>query len=228
MQDKRKLKLKLKLKGFKDYLIWFIIWISFVAWISYASTWAIWSLFEKIWTEWKLVWTNIKNGTVWSVQLWTNSVTTVKIVDKNVTEAKLSDAIVAKLNSPIVTETDPLSVKLLWDQSIWWTKTFTSPVFWIAPTMNNHLVTKQMVDSAIASVLSSLFTHSWNIWTWSSCSVSCGWWIQVRPVACLRSDWTTVTDSFCTTTKPVTSQICNTSACTPSCTLSATLNCILN
>lgn len=194
----------------KKYLIWFIIWLSFIAWISYASTGTIGWLFEKISWQWKLVWTNIKDGTVWTTQLWTNSVTTTKIVDKNVTEAKLADTLVNKINNPTYTETDPTAVKLTWNQSIWWAKTFTSPVVWVVPTANNHFATKKYVDDAIAT---ALITYSWNTWTWWSCSVSCGWWTQIRNVTCLRNDWTTVADSYCTTTKPVTSQTCNTWAC---------------
>ena len=46
----------------RGYVIWFMIWISFISWVSYASTWTIGWLFEKIWWSWKLVWTNIKMG----------------------------------------------------------------------------------------------------------------------------------------------------------------------
>lgn len=200
-------------RSIKKYLIWFIIWLSFLAWVSYASTGTIWWLFEKISWQWKLVWTNIKDWTVWTNQLWTNSVTTTKILDKNVTEAKLADDIVVKLNTP--TETDPTAVKLTWNQSIWWIKTFTSPVVWVTPTANNHLATKQYVDTAISTALASIpsYTYSWDTWTWWSCSVSCGWWTQTRSVTCRRNDGVTVADSFCTTTKPATSQTCNTGAC---------------
>ena len=204
-----------------------------------------------------------KNGTLWTTQLWDNSVTTVKILDKNVTEAKLSDDIIVKLNAPIVTELDPLSVKLTWNQTIWWIKTFINPVVWVTPTANNHLTTKEYVDNSISSVINCMFnsttvlnwnsvtayqnnivtypsgcisqirtcsnwnlswtytnwsctvsyTYSWYSWSWWSCSVSCGWWNRTRNVTCQRSDWLTVSDSYCTWLKPINSQNCNIQAC---------------
>ncbi len=70
-------------------------------------------------------------------------------------------------------------------------------------------------------VCAPTYTYSWITWTWSTCSVSCGWWIQTRTVICRRSDWTTVSDSNCTWTKPSTTQTCNTHTCVTysSCTL---------
>jgi len=57
------------------------------------------------------------------------------------------------------------------------------------------------------------FTYSWQIGSWGSCSVSCGIGTQIRSVTCQRSDSTTVDDSFCTETKPATSQSCDAGSC---------------
>ncbi|HEU5114492.1 MAG TPA: thrombospondin type-1 domain-containing protein [Candidatus Paceibacterota bacterium] len=57
------------------------------------------------------------------------------------------------------------------------------------------------------------YTYSWQTGSWGSCSVSCGGGTQSRSVWCQRSDGTTVADSFCTGTKPSTSQSCNTQSC---------------
>ena len=99
-----------------------------------------------------------------------------------------------------------------------------------------------------------LYSYSWLSWsywacTWttatswsgrSSCSATCWWWTQTRTrscnanswtqtrsVQCKRSDWTIVADTYCTWTKPSTTQqctwdcwttseqqSCNTQACT--------------
>ena len=49
-----------------------------------------------------------------------------------------------------------------------------------------------------------VYTYSWQIGSWGSCS-SCS---QTRSVWCQRSDGTTVIDSYCSGTKPATSQSC--------------------
>ncbi len=65
-------------------------------------------------------------------------------------------------------------------------------------------------------------TGVWNYGGWWDCSVSCGggnqtrtagcirWnnWTQTRSVSCQRNDGTTVSDSYCSWTKPWTSQNC--------------------
>ncbi len=79
---------------------------------------------------------------------------------------------------------------------------------------------------------SSCYTYNWYSsgwgscsstsywWGWGSCSSSCWWWTmwrycvqptwtQNRTVYCNRSDSTQVSDSYCTWTKPTTSQSCS-------------------
>lgn len=57
------------------------------------------------------------------------------------------------------------------------------------------------------------YTYSWNTGTFGACSETCGGGTQTRTVTCQRSDGTTVADSYCSGTRPTTSQSCNTQAC---------------
>jgi len=118
---------KMKIFNYKEYIIWFIIWLGMLTWYTYASSeWTIWHLFEKVWTRWYLVWNNIKNLSITRDQLWTDSVITSKILNWNVTEEKLSTSLQSTINSAIQTETDPLSVRLTWNQTVSWVKFFDS------------------------------------------------------------------------------------------------------
>lgn len=81
-------------------------------------------------------------------------------------------------------------------------------------------------------LINRLNSYSWSVASWSTCSasptwsswgacsVSCGWGIQsrscsgtsgtqTRAVTCKRNDGVVVEDSYCTETKPETSQSCN-------------------
>lgn len=188
-----------------------MIWISFVSWATYASTGTIGWLFEKIWWQWKLVWTNIKDGTVWSNQLANDSVTTAKIANRNVTEAKLSDSLSNKINNP----NDLNSVKLTWNQTVTWIKTFNSNLnVWNSSTnydfcLNwnciNSLSDKQKWDilyvtrsyiywSNVSSIywstqnerLNNLFFEAWKKWVelvWVNL-----WWTQSTIDAWKNSD----------------------------------------
>lgn len=55
--------------------------------------------------------------------------------------------------------------------------------------------------------------YSWSVGSWSACSKTCGGGTKTRSVTCIASDGTVYSDSYCTTTKPATSQACNTAAC---------------
>ena len=63
-----------------------------------------------------------------------------------------------------------------------------------------------------------LWTYSWSIGSWGTCSATCGGGTQTRTVTCIRSgDNRTFGDNVCTAfgagTKPPTSQPCNTQSC---------------
>ncbi|MDR0651512.1 MAG: hypothetical protein LBG59_09255 [Candidatus Peribacteria bacterium] len=59
----------------------------------------------------------------------------------------------------------------------------------------------------------SCITYSWNTSSYGSCSKTCGGGTQTRTVTCKGSDGTTVADSYCSGTRPTTSQSCNTQSC---------------
>ncbi|MCB9371078.1 thrombospondin type-1 domain-containing protein [Candidatus Woesearchaeota archaeon] len=64
---------------------------------------------------------------------------------------------------------------------------------------------------------SSCNSFHWDAGSWGSCSVSCGGGIQSRSVGCYDSSNSLVSDSYCSGSKPSTSQSCNTQACTGNC-----------
>ena len=94
----------MKMVNLKKYLIWFIVWISFLWWYAFASNWTIGDLFTKVWTEWKLIGSNIQNWTVWANQLSNNSVDNNKINNSSVyTIAGLTVNWTARANSFLYT-----------------------------------------------------------------------------------------------------------------------------
>lgn len=56
-------------------------------------------------------------------------------------------------------------------------------------------------------------TYSWSTGTFGTCSLTCGGGTQTRTVQCKDNSGNVVSESFCTTSKPSTSQACNTQAC---------------
>ncbi len=67
-------------------------------------------------------------------------------------------------------------------------------------------------------------TYSWLAGAWSSCSKSCGSGVQTRSISCQRDDGQFVNASFCTATRPVESQACNTQTCVGQCTDERSIN----
>ena len=69
----------------KYLTIWFIIWLSIIwawtyAWLTWAGT--LWSLFEKVWpSNYKLIWTNIKDESITNLQIERNTITEDTIID---------------------------------------------------------------------------------------------------------------------------------------------------
>jgi parallel beta-helix repeat protein len=63
-------------------------------------------------------------------------------------------------------------------------------------------------------------TYDWSVGNWSACSAkACGTnGTQTRSVVCKRSDGVSVSDVFCSTTKPATSKPCSAPDCPPSTT----------
>ena len=56
-------------------------------------------------------------------------------------------------------------------------------------------------------------TYSWQTGSWGTCSKTCGGGTQTRTVSCKRNDGVTVSSTYCSGTKPATSQTCNTQSC---------------
>ena len=64
------------MNNLKKYLVWFLVALLWVWTITYAAdNWTIGDLFVQVWTEWKLLWSNIANNTVTTDKLANNTVT---------------------------------------------------------------------------------------------------------------------------------------------------------
>jgi hypothetical protein len=87
------------------------------------------------------------------------------------------------------------------------TVTMTGPAGCTTPT------TPKPPASQSCSAASCNYTYSWNTTSWGTCSQTCGGGTQSRSVYCKRSDGTKVADSYCKTSKPASSQSCNTHKC---------------
>jgi hypothetical protein len=60
-------------------------------------------------------------------------------------------------------------------------------------------------------------TYSWITGSWGKCSKSCGSGTQSRSVYCKANPGSKVSDGYCKTSKPKSSQSCNTQSCEPDC-----------
>jgi len=78
--------------------------------------------------------------------------------------------------------------------------------------------TKPSTSQACTASECVSYTYAWTTGSWGSCTGSCGTnkGTQSRSVSCNRSDNTKVSDSYCTGTKPSTSQACTANLCSTS------------
>lgn len=66
----------------------------------------------------------------------------------------------------------------------------------------------------INGVWTPVWTFTYALGAWGTCTVTCGGGTQTRTVICTRNDGVQFSDDFCAgLTKPPTSQACNTQAC---------------
>lgn len=70
----------MKFIDFKKYAIGFVLWLSFVWWYAFASTWSIWDLFIKSGSNWTL-----KDNTIWNNQIDNSQSFTVNWLTSNST-----------------------------------------------------------------------------------------------------------------------------------------------
>ena len=68
-------------------------------------------------------------------------------------------------------------------------------------------------DSSQSCNTQPCYTYSWYTSSWSGCNASCGGGTQSRTVYCRRNDGVSVSDGFCSGSKPDSTQSCNTQAC---------------
>lgn len=143
---------KINFKESKKYIIWFLIWVSFLWGYSYASTSSngtIGGLFTKLWNDWKLVGSNIQDWTVWVNQLANSSVNNSKIANAAVNQSKV-------LNWYIDLSTN---------QNISWTKTFLNNVRSTAFFYTSDERLKDNIE-VIESPLEKISSLNWVSWNW--------------------------------------------------------------
>ena len=68
-------------------------------------------------------------------------------------------------------------------------------------------------DSSQSCNTQPCYTYSWYTSSWSGCNASCGGGAQSRTVYCRRNDGVSVSDGFCSGSKPDSTQSCNTHSC---------------
>ncbi len=125
----------------------------------------------------------------------------------------------------------PNGSSILQSQSNWWTTptggwpkeimtpewcrkiTSTNWAIMFAPTrtMTEWVSFRDHLPSGVN--ISGCSTYSWYQSGFWVCSLTCWWWTQSQIVSCRQNDGTNVADSYCASTKPATSQSCNTQTC---------------
>ena len=81
--------------------------------------------------------------------------------------------------------------------------------------VNNVWKKMKNIYTNVNGVWKPLWSYSWYAGNWSDCSAECGGGTQTRTVYCKRNDNVQVDDAFCSGTKPISSQSCNTQSCDP-------------
>ena len=79
--------------------------------------------------------------------------------------------------------------------------------------VNNTWRKIKNIYTNVNGVWKPLWSYSWYTGNWSNCSAECGGGTQTRTVYCKRNDNVQVDDNFCSGTKPISSQSCNTQSC---------------
>ena len=75
-------------------------------------------------------------------------------------------------------------------------------------------ITTNPAKAPTTSPTTGSYTYAFSEGSFGSCSETCGGGTRTRSVTCLRSDGQAVADTMCTSTKPSTSQSCNSQPCT--------------
>lgn len=78
----KKIEKNINLLSIKKYVIGFLIWLSFVVWISYASSGVISWLFEKTSWQFKNLWENNNEQDILDTKLWNTNVTNISSVNE--------------------------------------------------------------------------------------------------------------------------------------------------
>ncbi|HEX8822883.1 MAG TPA: thrombospondin type-1 domain-containing protein [Archangium sp.] len=94
-----------------------------------------------------------------------------------------------------------------------------SEVVWTAPASGGAFTISAMVkdgngQQTLQNFTIDVISYAWTNGSWGACSTACGTGTQTRTVSCRRSDGVTMADSFCTGTRPATSQSCTGDSCT--------------
>ena len=142
------------MKEVKKYIIWFMIWLLWIWTLTYAAdNGSIGALFEKVWNEWKLLWSNIKDWTVDSTKIEDNTITSADIMDNTITSADIMDNTItsADIMDNTITSADIMN------------NTITS-----ADILNGTIQAVDLAPNVLSSIpkLCVTETISW-VWCWA-------------------------------------------------------------